>query len=204
MKKLIVATILILFSVFILKAQNEKKLNYRYSLDNVKEVVITTNGYTEIENSISNQVECELKLTKKGKVVGFSNKDELEEPEMVSVIKDSTLYISLKKRSGLYVIGVSSYSEELKYRFKIPVGITVEIKNSEKCYVNGRFRKLILNTDSESDLILKKDQIKYLNCISSDKTIKLNGVEKGTNYFFESKGTDKYIIKSKSIIIQLI
>jgi len=204
MKKIIIATSLILLSVSFVKAQNEKKLNYRYSLDNVKEVVITTDAYTEIENSISNQVECELTLTEKGKVVGFSNKDELKEPEMVSEIKDSILYISVKKRSGLYVIGVSTYSEDLKYRFKIPATIPVEIKNPEKCYVNGGFKKLVLHSESESDIVLRKDQIKYLNCNSSDKTIKLNGVEKGTNYFFESNGTDKYIIRSESISIQFI
>ena len=87
MKKIIISTAFILLSTIFLMAQNERKLNYKFSIDKIKEIVINTNGYTELENSISKNIECVLTVTEKGKVIGFSNKDELEEPEMISVIK---------------------------------------------------------------------------------------------------------------------
>lgn len=204
MKTFIITTAIILSAVLNIKAQNERKYNYRFSVDNVKKVIITTDGFTEVENSVSNEIECELKLTEKGKIIGFSNKDKLEEPTLVSEMKNGVLYISMNERTGLYVIGVSTYSQKLHYRIKIPTNVPVEINSSDECNINGRFKELVLNNESKSMLVLRKESVKYLNCNSLDKPVFCNGVAKGTNYFFEGIGEEKYIINSPKINIQFI
>lgn len=189
-------------SVLNSNSQNEKKVNSDYSLETIKKVVITVNDDLELENAPSDKVECELRFTETGKVIGVSNKDEIEEPGLISEIRDAVLYITPKDRENLYIIGISTYSQDLKYRFKIPSSIPVEIRNTGKCYVNGSFESLKIENEEETDMCLSKNQIKYLNCIASRNTVTLNGADKGKNYFYESDGSDKYIINSKSISIQ--
>jgi hypothetical protein len=202
MKRIILQISVILMTVLSISAQNEKKLNFNYSLDDIKKIVITVNDNIEIENIVSNYVECELRFTETGKVIGISNKDELEDPSLVSQIKDSILYISPKERESLFVFGISTYNQDLLYRFKIPSNIPVEIKSQSKCYVNGNFKNLDIDTKKEAELYLSKDQIKYLNCVATRSSVKLDGSDKGMNYFYESTGNEKYIIKSESINVQ--
>ena len=200
-KKVIICSAIILLSLSFIQAQTETKSNYEFSVNNIKEVVINCNGYTEINNSVTGKIDCELTLVKKGEVWGFSNKEKIEDPHLTSRIEDSTLYISLLESPGLYVIGISSYSENLKFEFNIPKNISVVINNSLNNYVNGTFKGLSINSEDETNLTLTKDQIKFLDCFSNDDQVIINGLNKGTHFVYEGMGSEVYIIKSSKINI---
>jgi len=204
MKRIMIITTCIFLSSVCLKAQDERKVYYTFPLDSVKQIIISTYGYTQIENTVLPEIDYELRLTEEGKVAGWSNKDKLKDPTVDSELEDGILYIRMTKPSIVLMVGVGNYIRKQYSKIKIPANIPIEIETHADCYINGSFNKLVLNNKSNTNLVLRKERIKYLNCNSLDQPITYNGKVKGTNFFYEGVGEEKYIINSQNINIKSI
>ena len=204
MRSLLLTAIMILNTVTL-----QAKIGYAdpeiFEVDSVTTIDIKLEGTIFIENGLNDQLALRTILKMGGKVIGFSNSDEIEHYSVNAEYEDNMLKISPVPREKLWAIGINTLSEEKTHYIHIPRNKNIIIKSQNAhIIVNGMFPVLkIENEKGKTEFYGSKDSIRYINCSSQKGEIVLNNNEINQDYNHISLGNSVIDINSKQGSIKL-
>jgi len=179
-------------------AQNDSIQSIKADSFNI--VDIKLNGTIVLENSFDNTVHIRTDSRVDGKVIGFSNRNEIPAYTVDSKISDHTLYISAHPRKKSWTIGISTLVEENTHYIHVPQNMNISVySNNAKIIINGLFSLLKTENDKgETHIRLNKSQLHYLRATSDNGEIIINNTAKPADYSLISAGESIVDVSSRS------
>ncbi|KAA3608756.1 MAG: hypothetical protein D8M58_18640 [Calditrichaeota bacterium] len=152
--------------------------------ESIKTVYIKLNGVIIIENSLDNKVHIKTTSKVDGKIIGFSNNEDLSAYRVETFMDEKDLTIKPAKRESRWTVGINTVSEENTHIIRIPKDKNVVINSSDaNININGRYALLkINNREGETEITALENDIRYLTCRSANGEIWFNGKEQEESY----------------------
>lgn len=203
MKKVVVITLLSIFSLSFSLAQEEIE-NYSRELDQVKVVVLELTGTTEIISADRDEnFSMKSTLFKKGEVIGWHFPEERPVFQQKESLSGDTLFLSSPKRHQPKVIGITTYAESIQNIIFCPTHVQLIVNSADKLSINGDFEKLRTRNVDQLDMgTIEKSSVKSFKVSGSRASIA--GMKRAPNFEIIGYGTQEYDLRAKELNIHAI
>lgn len=168
-------------------------------------VVVITNlsGDCTIFQSKTNEIKAKSGLYTKGDSWGWRFPKERPTFKISSKKSNDTLYIEMPSEFNFKIIGISTYSEQIRSVLQIPDDKEVIIQKANKLTIEDEFYYLnIQNTSDLSCNNIKKVKTKSIMC-NAHNMLFINGIKSNNMFEFHGAGTGNYILNANKISLTI-
>ena len=196
MKSIIIASILILFSIQ-MNAQEIINKKHSFTVAENKPVKIELDGEIVIASWENYNAEINVETKATGDVWGIhSDKDGYKKYDVIIDELSNEIRISPRKRSGSFMIGVSTLEVRNRHIIYLPKHARVFLKSDEAdIVVKGEFEVVDIDFDDGfCRLDLNKNDFKLLECRTVDGRIYSNNENQGESLKVFASGNSIYSV----------
>jgi len=207
-KQFITVAAIVLMLGTLLFAQNVKTKQYKFELDKRSPIVLNLEGKIVVSNWDMNYGLIKVNVETEGSVLGYSNKDERKEYELMITEKKDTILVEPIERESMFVVGVSTITEEITHNIFLPKDVVVLINTTRgDVELNGSFDIIeVNNEEGNTTAMINQNNLHYLTSNTKRGEIFVNEKNLGDSFKIISKGESIFSLTSYrgDIIIKTI
>ena len=196
--------ILVLILTVIFIRSNAQELTYTFvgSLSDVNTIVLNDlSGDCTLFQSTTDELNVKSELYINGETWGWKLPDRRPVFNIYSRQSNDTLYIEMPYKFSFKVIGISTYSEQIKSVLQIPNDKQIIVRKAEKLSIEGEFNYLnIQNTTELYCNTIFKMNMNRISCKATER-LTINGIRHNNLYEWEGQGNGNYNLQANHIFL---